>query len=392
MNPVLASIVISNYNYGRFLPFAIDSALRQTYSCTEVIVVDDGSTDDSRDIIAGFANRIIPILKANGGQNSAVNAGFAASRGDIVLFLDADDILCPSAVERASRLFQDPNVVEVHWPMWDIDANGTKTGGRRPGHRLPEGALRDLVLRDGPDAYINSPTSGNAWSRRMLEAVLPIPPLAGTMWSDAYLFGLAALFGAIGAIQEPQGSYRLHGRNQYASLPFDERVEADLRFYDVRCDILAGFCRDHGIDVDPATWKEGSWLRRLKQATSEIDQLVPAGQPFILVDDDAWAMGSGGKRHPIPFMEKNGQYWGPPADDSEAIRELERQQRAGVRFVVFTWPSFWWLDYYGGLNDHLRTNVPCVIENDRLVAFDLQERSRNRAPALRARHSDRLGA
>ena len=78
----LASIIINNYNYGRYLPKAIDSALAQSYPHTEILVVDDGSSDDSRTVIASYGDRIIPVLKQNGGQASALNAGFAASRGD----------------------------------------------------------------------------------------------------------------------------------------------------------------------------------------------------------------------------------------------------------------------------------------------------------------------
>ncbi len=101
----LVSIIINNYNYGRFLAEAIDSALIQTHSRIEVIVVDDGSTDDSRAIIAGYGNRINTILKENGGQTSALNAGFAVSHGDLVCFLDSDDRLLPTAIEEAVRLF-----------------------------------------------------------------------------------------------------------------------------------------------------------------------------------------------------------------------------------------------------------------------------------------------
>jgi len=81
VNQPLVSIIINNYNYARFLRDAIDSALNQTYDRTETIVVDDGSTDNSREIIAGYGDRIIPVLKENGGQNSAFDAGFAASAG-----------------------------------------------------------------------------------------------------------------------------------------------------------------------------------------------------------------------------------------------------------------------------------------------------------------------
>src|SRR5262249_35315249 len=103
----LASIIVSNYNYGRFLRKWLDSALAQTFANKEVIVVDDGSTDESRKIISSYGKQIIPILKENGGQASAFNAGFAASRGEAVLFLDADDLLLPSALEKGVPLLQE---------------------------------------------------------------------------------------------------------------------------------------------------------------------------------------------------------------------------------------------------------------------------------------------
>src|SRR2546428_10583836 len=110
----LASIIINNYNYRRFLREAVDSALNQTYRNTEVIVVDDGSTDGSPEIIASYGDRIIPVLKQNGGQNSALNAGFSSSRGDVILFLDSDDVLLPTAVEAAGGGPARPGVVQKH--------------------------------------------------------------------------------------------------------------------------------------------------------------------------------------------------------------------------------------------------------------------------------------
>src|SRR2546427_12170497 len=106
----LATIIVNNYNYGRFLPEAIDSALNQTYRNTEVIVVDDASTAGSPEIIASYGDRIVPELKENGDQNSAFNAGFSLSRRDGIHFLDSNDVLLPAAVEAAMGTLAETDV------------------------------------------------------------------------------------------------------------------------------------------------------------------------------------------------------------------------------------------------------------------------------------------
>ena len=96
------------------------------------------------------------------------------------------------------------------------------------------------------------------------------------------------------------------------------------------------------------------------------------GAPFILVDEAQWAIEEIDGRLAIPFLEKNGEYWGAPNDDEEAIRELNRLAQAGAAFVVFGAPAFWWLDYYSALSEYLRSKFTCVLENERLVIFDLR--------------------
>lgn len=115
------------------------------------------------------------------------------------------------------------------------------------------------------------------------------------------------------------------------------------------------------------------YLSLVKLAEQEVSGVVPAQASIILVDNDEWGFGQLFWNYRIfPFAEENGQYWGPPTDDETAVREFKRLQQSGASFIVFGWPAFWWLDYYQGLNRHLRSSFRCVLHNDRLVVFDLR--------------------
>ena len=146
----LVSVVINNYNYGRYLRAAIDSSLAQSYPQVEVVVVDDGSTDDSREVIESYGNRIIPLIKSNGGQGSAFNAGFAASQGEIVIFLDADDELLDDAVDRVVKAWR-PGVAKVQFQLELVDDGGKSLGMLVPQFNgfIPNGDIRDRIVRFG---------------------------------------------------------------------------------------------------------------------------------------------------------------------------------------------------------------------------------------------------
>jgi len=373
----LASILITSYTYERFLGEAIDSALNQTYPRTEVIVVDDGSTDSSREVIRRYGDRIHPVLKVNGGQASAFNAGFAVSRGEMLLFLDSDDMLLPTAVERAVHLFSDPEIVKVHWPLWTVDPHGKKTGKVVPRSSLPEGDFRAAVMHGGPGnwplGYLWPPTSGNAWARRFVEAVFPMPESEYQTCPDLYLSILAALFGPIKRIADPQALWRIHGENNRWREPFDKRLGVLVWRLDHCFDVLRHHCEARGARVDPEVWKANSWLYRVHRVTRDLSGLIAPGKSFILADEDQWETDAViADRRRIPFLEQNGQYGGRPPDDETAILEFERLRRTGASLMVFGWPAFWWLEYYAGLHQHLRSHFPCVLQNDRLIAFDLR--------------------
>src|SRR5260370_19883404 len=98
----LTTVLIDTYNYGRFIEQAIDSVLSQDLppDQLEIVVVDDGSTDDTAERVRKYGSRIQYLHKENGGQASAFNAGFAHARGELIVLLDADDFFLPGKLNR----------------------------------------------------------------------------------------------------------------------------------------------------------------------------------------------------------------------------------------------------------------------------------------------------
>jgi hypothetical protein len=207
----LVTIVINNYNYARYLERAVTSALTQTYPRVELIVVDDGSTDDSMAVLESYRDRCTVIAQANQGQGGAYNAGFAASRGEAVLFLDADDALHPDAIASAMATWRD-DVAKVQFYLDVVDAGERPLGRRKPNIPFASGREEALVRLYG---YYPSPSaSGNLYARRVLERILPMAAERWRKGADGYTVALAALYGPVVSIDRALGIYRDHGSNQ----------------------------------------------------------------------------------------------------------------------------------------------------------------------------------
>jgi glycosyltransferase involved in cell wall biosynthesis len=376
-NP-LVSIIINNYNYERFLVDAINSALDQTYQNKEVIVVDDGSNDNSRSIINSYGDRVIPLFKENGGQTSAMNCAFNRSTGDVIIFIDADDVLEKECIENAVRLFEsNENVIKVHWPLAVVDEATQKIGENIP-KQIAQSAVLEQLLSKGPDAVLYPPTSGNAWSKVFLKQVMPLPEIdkelgLGSASADACLSILAPLYGEVKIIPEPQGFYRVHGNNDFAGSSFEKKLKRNLAIYDHLCSLLKKHCERKGIIGDVQKWKDESWDYKISQASTELLSTVAPEESFLFVDEQQWGMKNDFcGRKVLPFTERNGQYWGVPDDDKSAIEEIEFNVHKGVDYIIFSWPAFWWLDYYASLKQYLFRHFKNVVKNERLIAFDLR--------------------
>ncbi|MFW2439307.1 MAG: glycosyltransferase [Arenicellales bacterium] len=296
---MLVSIIITSYNYEKYLKEAIDSALSQTYPSIEVIVIDDGSKDNSAEIIRGYKDKIIPILKDNGGQTSCFNIAFEKSRGDVVIFLDADDVLLENAVADHMQYLKNPEVSKSCGYMEVIDSDGNLTGDRVPRKLRPGGDYRDVALNNGLGVFQPSFTSGNAWARWFLEKVLPLPE-NDIIGADGYLTSIDLLFGKIETVSRTVVKYRLHGKNKgplYFS--FDKaHMKKLLQKRDFRLNFAEGWIKKLGYQQDE---KEFRKIRNWKLALMAYI-LGRMGEPYE-------AAPSGIELVAMPFQGPNIRPW-----------------------------------------------------------------------------------
>lgn len=214
---MLASVLINNYNYEAYLEEAIASALNQTYHSVEVVVVDDGSSDDSRRIIKKFGDLVTPVFKQNGGQASAINAGFQACRGEVIFLLDADDCFKPNKVARVIELFEEnPDSGWCFHELEEVNRDGQPVF-KRNRHKITNLEVVNLqsVFTGGKNfAHWFPATSGLGFRRKVLNKVLPMPE-EFKVSADA-LIRLVAIYLSSGILSpEMLATHRQHGRNLY---------------------------------------------------------------------------------------------------------------------------------------------------------------------------------
>ena len=232
----LVSIIINNYNYALYLNDAIQSALKQTYSPIEVIVVDDGSTDHSKNVIRSYQDHVIPIFKENGGQASACNAGFSGSKGEIIFFLDADDYYYPEAVEKVVNAWNPETTAKAHFRLHKKNPEG-KYLGLIPSkkRRLTNGEAWREIFTCGN--AISPPMSGNVYSRKALLQVMPVPE-EDSIGIESYLLKRVPFFGKYVIVDEPLGVYRIHNQNIYARVKIYDRYDIISRHIDRAEEVL----------------------------------------------------------------------------------------------------------------------------------------------------------
>jgi glycosyltransferase involved in cell wall biosynthesis len=225
------SVIIANYNYRDFVGAAIRSALAVHWPDKEVIVVDDASTDDSKSVIDGFRGRAATYFRPKSHQLGAHIFGFKQSTGDVVIFLDADDLLEPEVMTEIAKVWR-LGVSKVQYRMNLIDAAGTQLGSAIPQFPPRDDAekLRRTYLRTM--AYTTPPGSGNAYARDFVRDAFMLAP-STIPQSDAVLLTLAPILGDVLTIRKPLARYRLHDASYSAmrsldAAKFRERLKQDV--------------------------------------------------------------------------------------------------------------------------------------------------------------------
>ena len=245
----IVTALINSYNYGRFVGEAIESVLGQDFPANEmeVIVVDDGSTDDTATQVAKFGERVRYIRKENGGQASALNVGFAEARGEIIALLDADDVWMPQKVRRVVEAFEKhPEAGMVYHAalIWEMDR----------GVCYEDTHLRAIsgnIASSLPDLlqYRGCNTSGLTFRRPALEGLLPIPERL-RLYADSYLMYLIIFLTPVVMVNEYLLKYRVHSQNNATLQDADGgRRERRAEAIHAAVEEIETWLRMHGHDL-----------------------------------------------------------------------------------------------------------------------------------------------
>ncbi len=233
------SVIIPTYNRRAFIEFALESLFRQTYpkERMEIIVIDDGSTDNTHEILKEYAGKIIYIYQKNKGVASARNKGISMAKGEIITFLDADDEWHETRIVKiVNKFIERPNIGAVYHPIEVIDVDGVtiykdfyKSFGYKAG-------ISGWIINEILSGKIYCGGSSFAFRKEVIEKSYPIPEDI-KRGVDYYIVSISANYAPVEYIPEILGKYRVHkdnitllaGQNNYKELALINKDFAYLR-------------------------------------------------------------------------------------------------------------------------------------------------------------------
>jgi glycosyltransferase involved in cell wall biosynthesis len=240
-NP-LVSVIVASYNCGEYISEAIDSVLHQTYLNLELIICDDGSTDNSATIIETYAqvdSRVRLVTRQNGGQAWAWNAAYRESNGQLIVFLDADDRYLPEKLETVVRSFRcHPNSGCLGHRMFFVDEDGRRRGAIPLLVDPPSGWYGPSLVSSGDVPNGLSPSSGICLRREISDLIFPLPE-AFRSHADGVVVFLSLLMTSVIGISLPLAEYRHRtGSLSYVTRITQDHLDRELRINRRHWDVL----------------------------------------------------------------------------------------------------------------------------------------------------------
>ena len=259
---VQISVLINNRDNARFLRRCVDSVLEQSMPADEVIAYDDGSTDDSFEILKSFGDKV-RILSESGGTGSpmqnqakAIEGAFAVSRGKFIFLLDSDDAFGPDHIKCYMQAFaRSERVIMVQAPLWKIDESGENIGLEYDERRHAENYVEYIYSNHEVNIYY--PTSSLAFRRDYLAQRLPLDQSDGLpLWPDARLALIAPHFGDIVTLDEPHTFWRRHpgSHTVVTKTSVYEQVRLNRSYYN-------RFCMSRGL-APVRSWRSRQQMKR----------------------------------------------------------------------------------------------------------------------------------
>jgi glycosyltransferase involved in cell wall biosynthesis len=401
MHEPKVTVALLTRNRPQLLRIALASVLAQREVELDVVVLDNASTDDTPDVVRSFQDPRITYLRHEHdiGIIRNWNRGIAEAtdRSPFVSIFHDDDVMLDGFLAESARgLLTHPSAGMSLCLAQYIGQDGSLRG------------LQSICdVKDGLNGgldFIELFVEGRC---------VPIPPPIVLFRADALraagfadsphtrgtcdmnLYYRVAALADVLMIPRALVQYRLHEGSDTELL---NRTAGGTFWYGTmaeRVDALAYLLRSPRA-ADPAyrAWLTErllaanahastaihpsvpqmyhTWDARRAIFLDQLDAAVPAGEALILVDDGQLGLDAqfSGRRL-IPFLERDGRYWGPPRDASEAVECLERLRAQGARWLAVAWPSFWWLDQYGAFDRHLRTTCRRALESAHGILFEI---------------------
>jgi len=389
---IVLSTVVLNWNREHLLRKTIESYLATIGVKYELIIVDNASTDGSREFISSICkarpNHHAILLPQNTG-GEGLNIGLAKCRGRYLHISENDLEYLPGwDTDLLSKFDKFPELgqLSVFSPFHQVEKG--EIWSDKAAVRYTKGSL--TIYRALANVGSSCIIRREVWDR-------------GVRWKAHGTKTFWSPDDAAFSTDVKRIGYLVAWNDKYVVINWGHNAEEMLRQFDYYLNNAKGKevlglerlrerLSDHGYTVleqadggwsieqkvlpsesraaaGTELWKE--WMEWLRVAIQELTKIIPQGDTFVLVDEDLFGEEILIGRRALPFLEHKGKYWGSPPDDDTAIREFERLKKSGASFMVFAWPAFWWLEYYSGFHQHLRSHFRCVFENDRLVVFDL---------------------